>query len=85
MGFTVGQAPACYNGIPKASTVPLNKRGKGPKYKYPRTLPQSTYDVLIGFAKMMRPVGYFVMVCSVAFTIFYAFYAFNVHQLKLQK
>ena len=87
MGFTVGEFPACYNGTPTASIIPLaaGNRGK-PKSNLGKVnkVAVTAAGFFKGIVRLAKPLGALMFVLALMITVFYALYMFNIWQVSLQ-
>ena len=85
MGFEVKEKYS-YNGVPTASIIKLNKMKSGwDKPKGVAVVPMSfseSFKLLIRNCTLM---GVFLFWLSIVASVFYAFYLFNLYQIKLEE
>ena len=87
MGFPVGEFPACYNGTPTGSIIPLTTgRRDKPKSNLGKVnkITATAADLITGLARLAPKFGGLLLVLSVMVTVFYAMYMFNLWQVSLQ-
>jgi uncharacterized membrane protein (DUF106 family) len=87
MGFKVNEnVPFCYNGVPTADILKLNQVKRGWKNKKN----QATVDITF-FESLKMFLSNFKLLAMIFFygaliaTFFYAFYEFNVWQIRLEE
>ena len=86
MGFPVGEFPACYNGTPTASIIPLTTgRRDRPKSNLGKVnkVTATVGSFFSGMARLAPKFGGLCLVLAVMVTVFYAMYMFNVWQISL--
>ena len=87
MGFTVGEYPACYNGTPTGSIIPLSAgRRDRPKANLGKVnkITMTAYDFLGGIARLAPKFGGVCLALALMVTVFYGMYMFNIWQVSLQ-
>ena len=86
MGFKVSEEPFCFNGVPTAEILKLNQVKRGWKNKKNQaTVDRTMWQSFTMFGSNLKLLATILFYTSLAATFFYAFYEFNLWQIRLEE